>query len=242
LEKVTSGGRIDHRSFDRAMRSANFGRRVAYDRPLATPIRVWRAAVVLLVLGSLLVLFLPSASRFRSSLHDQVEAVLHSADVSVSLATAATRPSQVPPIGFVPTGIASGKMQTPWAVRWSSAVHGPNPARTCRLTSTGASGYLLIGFGRPSSIDGVTIRAGIDHSDPKWAQLDRPALVDLLFSDGTCIGLHLADQFTPQHFGLHLRNVTSVTIVVASTYPAETVGMGVTAVSSVTFVHRRPSH
>jgi hypothetical protein len=111
------------------------------------------------------------------------------------------------------------------------------------LSSTRASGYLLIGFGEPSTIDRLTIQAGIDHSNnQRWAQLDRPELVDLLFSDGTCIRIHLADQFTPQHFGLHLRNVTSVILVVAGTYQAETVDIGVTAVSSVNFMHRRRSH
>ena len=110
------------------------------------------------------------------------------------------------------------------------------------MTSTRSSGDLLIGFGVPSTIDRLVIQAGIDHADVRWAQLDRPALVDLLFSDGTCIRIHLADQFTPQHFGLHLRNVTSVILVVAGVYPAETRDMDVTAISSVSFMHRRPNH
>ncbi len=224
------------------MGAANLGRRVGYDRPVAAPILVYRSAVALVALGSLFLLVLPSASGVRSSVHDRVEDLFHSTYVSIPLATATTRPSQFPPPGFAPTGIASGKMQTPWAVRWSTAVLGPHPAGPCQLTSTGASGRLLIGFGVPSTIDRLAIQSGIDHTDARWAQLDRPALVDLLFSDGTCVRIPLADQFTPQDFVLHVRNVTNVILFVPAVYPAETRDMGVTALSSVSFMHRRSDH
>jgi hypothetical protein len=67
-------------------------------------------------------------------------------------------------------------------------------------------------------------------------------LVDLLFSDGSCVRIRLADQFTPQVFGFPQRTVTSVILAVASTYRAETRDIGVTAISAVTFMQRRARH
>jgi hypothetical protein len=241
VETIASDGRINRRRFDRAMQAANLGRRVGYDRPLAPPVLMYRSAVALVALGSLLVLLLPSASGIRSSVHDRVEDLIHPTYLSIPLATATTRPAQFPPPGFAPTGIAAGEMQTPWAVRWSSARQGPAPVRPCQLTGTGASGNLLIGFAAPSSVDRLVIQSGIAHTDARWAQLDRPALVDLRFSDGTCIRIPLVDQFTPQHFALDLQNITSVILAVVGVYPAETLDTGVTAISSVSFMHRRPN-
>jgi hypothetical protein len=240
VETVASDGQMNRRRFDRAMQAANLGRRVGYDRPLAPSILMYRSAVAFVALGSLLLLLLPSASGIRSSVHDRADDLIHPTFLSIPLETATTRPAQFPPPGFAPTDIAAGKMQTPWAVRWSNARHSPEPASPCQLTSTGASGNLFIGFTAPSSIDRMVIQAGISHTDARWAQLDRPALIYLVFSDRTCVRIPLADQFTPQNFGLDLRNVTSVIVVVAGVYPAETRDAGVTAISSVSFMHRRP--
>jgi hypothetical protein len=199
---------------------------------------LFRGLTALLALGLLLLFFLPYARGTRASLHFGAEGLFRPTYATIPLRDAGTSPSQAPPNGFAPIGIASGHLQGPWAVRWSHADFVPGMAGPCLLTGTRASGNLVISFAA-STVDRVVIEPGLDHASARWAGLDRPGLVDLRFSDGTCFQANLADQFAPQTFDIHARHVTSVTVIVVSAYPPEIAPEDTVAITTIALLRRR---
>ncbi len=221
------------------MRAANSGRRVGYDRPPTAPTVLFRLTGGAVVLGALLFAILPSASSARLSFYYAVEGVFRSTYAAIPLESATTTPVRPPPPGFAPVGIASGRLVGPWVVHWTEIGSGSHPLEPCQGASTVTSGSLSIGFRSPVSIDRFEILAGLDHANPRWASFERPATMDLLFSDGSCQRIRLADQYTDQQFAVHVAGVTGVTINVVSSYPPETSDARLLAISSVSFMHRR---
>jgi hypothetical protein len=241
-EASTSPGPQDQfsrREFDRDLRVANAGRRVGYDRPVTVGTWTWRVASVLVVVAVILALALPAAASARSSLYYATESVFRPTYAQIPLRTGYTIPSQPPPAGFAPFGLANGRFQSPWAVGWSSSSPIPVGGGNCAVNPAHASGYLFLQFSKPTTVDRIVIRAGLDHSDPRWSGLDRPKRVGLSYANHPCAQLRLADQSDPQGFDVHMANVREVTIVVMAVFPPVSTNLGATAITSVAFMNRR---
>jgi hypothetical protein len=231
-------GGIGAHEFTRAMREANGGRPVGYDRPLMLRTVVFRWSLALTALGILLLLVVPSASGIRSSLHYRVEGIFRSTYVPVRLADAYTDPSQPFPRGFGSVGISAERLQGPWAVRWDTLPNGPPMEGPCQTIATRALGNLQVDFVGTTSVDRLIVQAGIDHTNPQWVQVERPAVVDLLFSNKQCVRVHLADQFTPQQFDMHVGPVTGVAVIIVEGY-GQFINNTVAVITSLDFLRRR---
>jgi hypothetical protein len=231
--------RTSRREFDHAMRVANSGHRLGYDRALSPQTLAFRSVSAVVVATVLLALFLPAADPLRSSVYYATEGLFRSTYVEVPLRTLANlRSSEQSPYG--PVGLASGRLQPPWLSEWSKP---PAPAANyapCQVPSGPATSYLFLGFGKPTTVDRFVIQAGLARTNPEWSEFDRPSVVDLLFSNNHCTRLVLADQFGPQQFDMHVEGVRNVTLRVVGTFRSYSgVSTGLTAISAVTFMTRR---
>ena len=227
-------------AFDRAMRDSNAGHRVGFDRSLSPGTIVFRCLSVLAVSAILVALLLPAGDPLRSSLYYAAEGLFRSTYVEVPLRTAATLPSSQPtPPGFAPVGLASGELQAPWAAVWSRTSPTSRNYAPCQVAYAPTVSYLFLAFGKPTTVDRFVIQAGLDHADPRWAEVDRPSVVDLLFNNNHCTRLTLADQYGPQQFAMHVAGVRSVRIRVVATFPPYPYNLRVTAISAVAFMSRR---
>jgi hypothetical protein len=219
------------------MRAANAGHRVGYDSPLSPRTLAFRTISALVASVVLLALLLPAAKGRRSDLYYRVESLFRPTYVPVPEQSLET-PDQVPPKGFQTPGIASGEMQSPWVVGWSTL---PAPASNgpCRSDGGPAAGPLLITFSRPANVDRVSIQAGLVRTDPRSSEMARPKNIDLWFDNNACVRLKLADQFTTQQFEVHVKGASDVVVNVIGVFPPTGHPLGATAITSVAFMRRR---
>jgi hypothetical protein len=77
---------------------------------------------------------------------------------------------------------------------------------------------LAFKFAGPMDLDTILVRSG---AGPDYARLARPRTVQVTYSDGTGQLLTLKDDPQPSSYGIHARQVTSLTLQITGVYPAK---------------------
>lgn len=224
---------LARRSFRRALRTAAGGRQ-PFDQPLAARVR-WFRAISGGLLGVLLLAgFGPWRGGMMNFLADQWARLVPGQTRTVPVAAVTVEPDQPQEDGFLPSYAVDGIPTRAWAVAWDpDAVEEPGPP--C-AGSRAAGGALRVLFERPSEVNRVTVRAGLDRSLEDWSKQARPRQIDVGFSDGTCIRATLDDRAEPQQLeNLEVGQVDSATLTLVDAYPALAGEGRLIAVSEIAF-------
>jgi hypothetical protein len=164
-----------------------------YRRSLPTRYRVYRGlaallAAVLVGLATWAVQGNPLrwAETRWDDLRDTVE--------PVALTGAALDPETAQPrTDFEPANAADGDASTAWATAWEAG----EPARACRGERHTAEA-LVLRFRSVADVRKLRVLAGLPADDPQRQVFNRPRLLEVRSSDGTCQAVPLDDQAEAQ--------------------------------------------
>lgn len=234
---VAPTGKIRRKAFKRAMHRGGPRRRwiIRYDRPLGTRAFLFRSILTTLLVAVVLLAVLPVASPVRNLIFGKPPLK----PVAVRSATL-DRPGQTI-AGHPPHYAVDGTLETSWSVRWNAAAPEETGSGACSEATIPAFAKLIVGFSNPQSLDEVRVAPGTVVQRPGQLQ---PRVIDLLFSDGTCKRLTLADNRATQTFPLSTGSVKEVTVNIVAAFPqpegvpATQAGETFVAIRSIQFLHR----
>lgn len=226
----------DRRDFRQRMREAGKGARIRYSQALGLRATVFRALFVLATLGIGVSLVGPWGSA-RGWLSDQVARAFPRSYQVVTPAGLAVVPEQPELPGYLPLYAVDGQPSRAWAVGWDQAAE-RGAAEPCGQAPSVAAASLDVAFPAPVNLGRISVQAGLDRADGDWSKQGRPKTIDVVFSDGTCARLELADSFEPQHHEVEAAGVTAVRITVVDAYPHLDGDGALMALSEVAFAQR----
>lgn len=208
----------------------------AYRRSLPMRYRVFRAigGLLALTLVALLVWAIRGnpiswAKARWYDLRDTVQPVAVSGAV-LDPAESPARPE------FEPTAAVDGDPASAWATPWTA---GAQPAACSGERATVEA--LVLRFEEVSDVRKLRVTAGLPAADPGRLVQNRPRLLEVRSSDGTCQTLPLADRATPQTLELPQPLSTDLLrIDVVDVYPPESAGSDLVAISEVVVLRRPP--
>jgi hypothetical protein len=222
------------RDFRRAARAANGGLRVTYSAAVSTRVQVVRATMLLGALGIGLSQFGPWGAEVRTRLAAQVDRVVPHRYAAVPVETVTTDPELTGIDGFAVGYAVDGNPERAWAAQWQPPVATGPPCQRA-----GGAQALLVTFRGPAAVERITVRAGLAKGNDKRSLQYRPRRLDVLFSDGTCRVLDLADDAGAQTVAAKAAGVTNARIVVVDAYPPSDRGDGLVSLSEIGFEARR---
>jgi hypothetical protein len=194
---------------------------------------------VALLLGSLgiaVTAVAPWGAGARGWIGDQVASIRGYESIAVS--ETVVEPPRAERNGFLATYATDGQPTRAWAVGWSGADK-PASQGACGQVKSRAAGVLQVSFAAESSIDRVTVQAGLPRDNQEWSKQSRPKTVELRFSNGDCQLIVLKDGPEPQAFDVGARAVTGVTLVLLDAYRHLEGSGRLVAISEITFARRR---
>jgi hypothetical protein len=155
--------------------------------------------------------------------------------VAVSGAVLDPNGAQVRP-DFGPTAAVDGDPATAWATAWTA---GARPAGCSGDRATAEA--LILRFDQVADVRKIRVSAGLPADDPSRLTQNRPRLLEVRSSDGTCQTVPLADRATAQTVRLQEPVSTDLLrIDVLDIYAPETAGSDLVAVSEVLPLRRPP--
>lgn len=224
------------RGFGRDMRAVAGGRRVPYDRKLATRVVVVRTALGALALLVLFVLVGPWRGSVRSFADRQLDRVIPGRFEDVAVESVALWPATDEQIvGFLPSYAVDGIPTRAWATRWDSQVAAA-PGEPCAAITEQQS--LNVRFAGPSPVDRVTLLAGLHADSVDRLKQARPRVVDMLFSNQQCVRQEVPDSAAPLDIAVDIPEVTSVAVQIVDAHPAQSGAGNLVAFSEITFSRR----
>jgi hypothetical protein len=222
------------RDFRRAMRAANGGLRVTYSAAVSTRVRFVRATMVLGMLGIGLSQLGPWGQDVRTRLAAQADRVVPHRYAAVPLESVAADPDLPGIEGFDLRYAVDGDAERAWAAGWRPPVATGPPCQRA-----GGAQALLVTFRKPAAVERITVRAGLAKGNDKRTLQYRPRQLDVLYSDGTCRVVDLADDAGEQAVGAKAAGVTSARIVIVDAYPPSDRGDGLVSLSEIGFEARK---
>jgi len=222
------------RGFRRAMRSANGGLRVNYDRALAVRAQLVRATFVLGAAGLAVSQLGPWGPDLRDQAYQRIDRYVPHRYAAVPTDTVGLEPAANPVPGFDVGYAVDGNADRAWAAPWVPAAGGGQPCQRA-----GGAPALTIAFRRPATIERVVIQSGLAKTNDKRTLQFRPRQVDLLFSDGTCAEATLTDDAGPQTITVKATDVAHARVVIVDAYPPADKGDGLVSLSEISFSSRR---
>jgi hypothetical protein len=223
------------RIFGGSPRQASSTARAGYDRALSLRARWVRVALVLGMLGIGVMAIAPWGAGARDWVAGQIAEIRGYESVAVS--ETAVDPPSARRAGFLAVYATDGQPTRAWAVGWRGA-DTPAPEGACGQVDSRASGVLLVSFAQESSVDRVTVQAGLARENQEWSKQSRPRTIELRFSNGDCHRLLLEDRPEPQTFDVSAGAVTGVTVAVLDAYRHLEGSGRLVAISEIAFARR----
>jgi hypothetical protein len=226
------------RGFGRHMRAAAGGRRVRYDRGLATRVILVRTILATIAVLALVVLVSPMRTTVRSWGDRQLDRIIPGRFQDIPVASVTVAPPAGEEVrGFLTSYAVDGQPGRAWAIPTSAVPGANNAGQPCSAMANQPA--LEARFEQPTRLDRITIQAGLNPESPERLKQARPRVVDMLLSDGQCLRQEeLPNSFEPFNVAAPGGEVESVKMQIIDVYPAESGAGDLVAVSEITFSQR----
>jgi zinc-ribbon domain len=209
----------------------------AYRRSLPTRYRVFRAVAGLLVIALVgAAVWAVNADPIgwaRARWDDVQDTLVPVRDVQATLDPAAAQART----DFAPGSAVDGNPATAWATSWTAG----GPPASCNGEQRTAERLVLTFPGGIADVRELRIEAGLAEGDERRLQQNRPKVLELRSSDGTCQPVALTDRAAVQTVRLPEPVSTDVLLVdVVDVYPAQPGTTDLVAISEIVLLQRPP--
>jgi hypothetical protein len=226
------------RGFGRQMRAAAGGRRVRYDRGLATRVILVRTILATIAVLALVVLVSPLRTTVRSWGDRQLDRIIPGRFQDIPVASVTVAPPAGEEVrGFLTSYAVDGQPGRAWAIPTNAVPGANNAGQPCSAMANQPA--LEARFDQPTRLDRITIQAGLNPESPDRLKQARPRVVDLLLSTGECLRQEeLPDSFEPFNLATPGGEVETVKMQIIDVYPPASGAGELVAVSEITFSQR----